>query len=146
MPRKAASKQVAATLKQQRKKVGEFVRKRRRELGLSQRDLVRMLGYKSAVSISDVEIGRTRVPFRRMFQYADALHIPRAEFVRYVVGELQGSPAGSTAAPKLSRVKTPHFSAGERQLVEDFRRLAPLARSRVRQQLRAALSGRGRRG
>ncbi len=145
MPRKAASKRAAAVLKTQRKKVGEFIRKRRRELSLSQRDLVRMLGYKSAVSISDVEIGRTRVPFRRMYQYADALRLPRDEFVRFVVGELQGSPATSARPPQGAKTREPGLSVVERRLLDDFRRLPSAARNRVRQQIRSYL-GTKRRG
>jgi transcriptional regulator with XRE-family HTH domain len=139
MPRKAASKRVAAVLKVQRKKVGEFIRKRRRELSLSQRDLVRMLGYKSAVSISDVEIGRTRVPFRRMYQYADALRLPRDEFVRFVVGELQGSPAASARPPRGAKVSAPSLTPVERRLLDDFRRLPSAARHQVWQQIRSYL-------
>jgi transcriptional regulator with XRE-family HTH domain len=145
MPRKAASKRVAAVLKAQRRKVGEYIRKRRRELSLSQRDLVRMLGYKSAVSISDVEIGRTRVPFRRMYQYADALRLSRDEFVRFVVGELQGSPAASARPPRGAKVSAPSLTVGERRLLDDFRRLPSAARHQVWQQIRSYL-GTSRRG
>jgi len=146
MPRKKQSRAAAALFARQRKKVGEFIRTRRRELRLSQRDLVRALGYKSAVSISDVEIGRTRVPFRRMYQYADILKIPRDEFVRFVVGELQGSPKASTRPPRTPPERTQRLSQQERHLVDDFRRLPSRHRNQLRKQIRSLLGGKGKRG
>jgi transcriptional regulator with XRE-family HTH domain len=142
MPRKKQTRAAAALFARQRKKVGEFIRQRRRQLSLSQRDLVRALGYKSAVSISDVEIGRTRVPFRRMYQYADVLRIPRDEFIRFVVGELQGSPRLSMQPPRTPAARQQRrLSRLEQQLVDDFRRLPSRHRNRVRQEIRSLRSG-----
>jgi len=146
MPRKKQSRAAAALFARQRKKVGEFIRQRRRQLSLSQRDLVRALGYKSAVSISDVEIGRTRVPFRRMYQYADVLRIPRDEFVRFVVGELQGSPRLSMQPPRTPAERQKRLSRLEQQLVDDFRRLPSRHRNRVRQEIRSLIGSRGKSG
>lgn len=133
-----------AVLASQRKKVGEFIRVRRRELGLSQRDIVRALGYRSAVSISDVEIGRTRVPFRRMYQYADVLRIPRDEFVRFVVGELQGRPRTATRPPRIVDGRQRKLSAAEQEVIDNFRRLPAQHRNSIRRQIREHLVPRGK--
>lgn len=129
----------------QRKKVGEFIRQRRRQLGLSQRDIVEALGYKSAVSISDVEIGRTRVPFRRMYQYADVLRLPRDEFVRFVVGELQGRPRAATRPPRIVDGRQRKLNAVEQEVIENFRRLPSQHRNSLRKQIREYLVPRGKR-
>jgi transcriptional regulator with XRE-family HTH domain len=143
MPKRKKSKAAAALFARQRKKVGEFIRQRRHELGLSQRDLVIALGYKSAVSISDVEIGRTRVPFRRMYQYADVLQVPRAEFVGFVVGELQGRPAASARPPRIRDKRARGLSSAEQDLLDSFRRLPSAKRNSVRKHIRDLLVPRG---
>jgi len=57
--------------------VGEFIRRRRQELDLSRTDMMRAMGYKSIMSLADVELGRVGVPFKRIYQYADVLRLPR---------------------------------------------------------------------
>lgn len=72
-----------------RKKVGELIRRRHLELNLSQGEMTRALGHKNRNSISNVEIGREGLPPRRIYQWAEVLQLPRDDFFRFVIGELE---------------------------------------------------------
>ena len=60
---------------------GEFVvglvRKRREALGLSQGDVIRVLGYKSRNAVSNIEVGIEGLPTKRAYAWADLLEVPR---------------------------------------------------------------------
>lgn len=53
--------------------VGENIYKRRKELGMTQEELARKIGYKSKSSINKIEIGRNDLPQRKILQFAEAL-------------------------------------------------------------------------
>lgn len=69
------------------KRVGAFIRSRREDLGLDQKDLAGPLGYARVASVSNIERGVEGVPYKRIFQWADILHVPRDSFYRMVSGE-----------------------------------------------------------
>lgn len=53
--------------------VGNKIRERRIELGLSQNDLAKLMGYRSKVSISNVELGKEDISTDRVQKFADVL-------------------------------------------------------------------------
>ena len=55
------------------KRVGVFVKARREHLGLSQNQLIRMLGYRNAASVSAIELGNAGLPTKRAYAWADVL-------------------------------------------------------------------------
>ena len=55
-------------------KIGERIRKKREELGLSQDELGNMVGYKSRSSINKIEVDGRSVPAGKLKDIADALH------------------------------------------------------------------------
>ncbi len=63
-----------------RKEAGCWLRKRREELGLSQRDLSKLVNTEYYTFISQIEAGRGRVPAERMIYWAKALQIDPREF------------------------------------------------------------------
>lgn len=69
------------------RRVGAFIRTRREELGLDQKDIANPLGYARIASVSNIERGVEGVPFKRIYQWADLLQLPRDSFYRLVVGE-----------------------------------------------------------
>jgi transcriptional regulator with XRE-family HTH domain len=69
------------------KRVGAFVRARREELGLSQGDIIRVLGYKSRNAVSNIEVGIEGLPAKRAYAWADVLDVPRDAFFRFVTGD-----------------------------------------------------------
>jgi len=122
-----------------RKKVGEFIRRRRLELNLSQGEMIRALGYRNRNSISNVEIGREGLPLRRIYQWAEVLQLPREDFFRFVIGEL-GDVA--LAGYKRARIKDRDertLTDAEQELVENYRRLSKKYQDRVRDHVREYL-------
>lgn len=60
---------------------GETIRKRRRELGMSQKELGEACGYDISAStvISKIELGVNTIPVNRLLLLANALSMPVAE-------------------------------------------------------------------
>ena len=60
--------------------LGKKIKQRREELGLSQDDLARMLGYKHKSSINKIELGAADVPRAKVPAFAKALGMSPIEF------------------------------------------------------------------
>lgn len=63
-----------------RKKAGRWLRSRREELGLSQREVARRVNMDYYTFISQIEAGRGRVPSERLEDWAEALESDKREF------------------------------------------------------------------
>jgi transcriptional regulator with XRE-family HTH domain len=63
-----------------RKKAGAWLRARRCELGLSQRELAYRVNIEYYTFISQIEAGRGRVPSERLHDWAKALEMAPREF------------------------------------------------------------------
>jgi transcriptional regulator with XRE-family HTH domain len=122
-----------------RKKVGEFIRRRRLELDLSQGDMIRALGYKNRNSISNVEIGREGLPLRRIYQWAEVLQLPRDDFFRFVIGELEELALEGYKRARLKDQTERTLTDAEHELVENYRRLSRKYQDRVRDHVREYL-------
>lgn len=55
--------------------LGEFIRKRREELGLTQRDLALHVGFKSLAHLSDIESGKRNPGQEHMEKIAEKLEV-----------------------------------------------------------------------
>ena len=60
--------------------LGQKIKKRREELGLSQEDLAKILGYKHKSSINKIELGAADVPRAKVPAFAKALGMTAIEF------------------------------------------------------------------
>lgn len=56
--------------------MGERIRSRRTELGLSQEDLAWQTGYRDKSAISKIELGINDIPVRQLRKLANALCVP----------------------------------------------------------------------
>lgn len=63
------------------KTVGERIRDRRIELGLTQEELAKRLGYKSKASINKIELGIQDPPQKKIANFAKALLTTPAELM-----------------------------------------------------------------
>jgi len=122
-----------------RKKVGEFIRRRRLELNLSQGEMIRALGYKNRNSISNVEIGREGLPLRRIYQWAEVLQLPRDDFFRFVIGELEDVALTGYKRARIKDRDEKTLTDAEQELVENYRRLSKKYQDRVRDHVREYL-------
>ena len=66
--------------------VGRFIRARRKTLGMSRADLTKIIGC-SPNLVCMIERAKTKFPFIRWQIYADALGVPRHEFLLLAVTE-----------------------------------------------------------
>jgi transcriptional regulator with XRE-family HTH domain len=111
------------------KRVGAFVRARREELGLSQGDIIRVLGYKSRNAVSNIEVGIEGLPAKRAYAWADVLEVPRDPFYRFVTGE-----AERVESPKAAARQEELLSIAEAELLATYRRLPSKYQRRLREQ------------
>jgi transcriptional regulator with XRE-family HTH domain len=113
------------------KRVGAFVSKRREELGLSQGDIIRVLGYKSRNAVSNIEVGIEGLPAKRAYAWADVLELPRDAFFRFVTGE-----ADRVDVPKAATKPEggDRLTAAEGGLIATYRKLPPKYQRRLREQ------------
>jgi hypothetical protein len=79
------------------------------ELGFSQGEIIRVLGYKSRNAVSNIEVGIEGLPAKRAYAWADVLELPRDAFFRFVTGE-------------ADRVVIPNAAARQPRLVRRFTR------------------------
>jgi len=63
-----------------RKRAGEWLRARRTELGLSQRELAQRVSMDYYTFISQIEAGRGRVPAERLRDWSEALEMDPKDF------------------------------------------------------------------
>ena len=113
------------------KRVGAFVRARREELGLSQGDIIRVLGYKSRNAVSNIEVGIEGLPAKRAYAWADILELPRDAFFRFVTGEVDQMEVPKATAKADGADRT---TAAERALLATYRKLPPKYQRRLREQ------------
>ena len=117
-----------------RKRVGAFVRKRREELGLSQGDVIRALGYVSRNSVSNIETGREGLPAKRIYAWADVLKVAHDSFFRFATGETKRMEIGDDADE--ASVSSASLSAAEVELVEVYRSLPSKLQKQLRSQVK----------
>lgn len=67
----------------------ENIRKRRIELGLTQEDLAKKIGYRSISTIAKIERGINDIPQSKIKAFADALNTTPGE----LMGEVEPAPA-----------------------------------------------------
>lgn len=113
------------------KRVGAFVAKRREELGLSQGDIIRVLGYKSRNAVSNIEVGIEGLPAKRAYAWADVLEVPRDAFFRFVTGEAEGVVIRDSATREDAGERV---TAAETELLASYRKLPPKYQRRLREQ------------
>lgn len=63
--------------------IGERIKKRRKELGMTQEDLSNKLGYKSKTTIAKIENGTNDIMQNRVIDFAKALHTTPAYLMGY---------------------------------------------------------------
>jgi transcriptional regulator with XRE-family HTH domain len=113
------------------KRVGAFVKVRREELGLSQGDIIRVLGYKSRNAVSNIEVGIEGLPAKRAYAWADVLEVPRDAFFGFVTGAVEQMEVPKVASKANASER---LTAAESALLATYRKLPPKYQRRLREQ------------
>lgn len=83
-------------------KIGDRIRQRREELGYSQDELARRLGYKSRSSINKIENDASGLPQAKIAAIANALHTTPS----YIMGWEETQKKNDTLSDVIIRMRT----------------------------------------
>ena len=107
--------------------IGDKIRKRRMELGMSQRDLAFKMGYTNNSTIAKIEQGKVDVSQSRVLQFSKVLGVP----ISYLM-DWEDSDKG----PSIDEIS---LTDGELMLLDLFNRVPKDKQQLVLQMIRAAL-------
>lgn len=68
-------------------KIGNLIKKRREELGMSQEELATKLGYKSRSSINKIELGKNDITQHKVVEFARALQTTPSYLMGWITEE-----------------------------------------------------------
>lgn len=105
--------------------VGDRILQRRKELGLTQEELAKMMGYKSKSTINKIEMGINDIPQGKIARFAEVLTTTPTYLMGWDEEEI------SPEEPKLSE--------GEKMLLNLFRQVPEDKQQLVLQMIEAAL-------
>ena len=107
--------------------IGKNISRIRKDLGLTQEDLAKMMGYKSKSTINKIELGINDIPQSKIVQFAEVLGTTPAELMGWKEDEKNDSPTEA------------ELTEGEMLLLDLFRRVPEDKQELVLQMIRAAL-------
>lgn len=105
--------------------VGDNILNRRRELGLTQEELAKRMGYKSKSTINKIEMGINDIPQGKIVKFAEVLLTTPGHLMGW--DEEDNSP------------EEPKLTEGEKMLLDLFRRVPEDKQELVLQMIRVAL-------
>ncbi len=108
--------------------IGENISQRRKELGWTQEELARRMGYKSKSTINKIELGINDIPQNKIVQFALVLNTTPAHLMGWV----------DDRTDQQSPDKEP-LTEGEQVLLSLFRRVPEEQQQLVLQMIRVAL-------
>ena len=107
--------------------IGNNISRFRKELGMTQEDLAKLMGYKSKSTINKIELGINDIPQSKIVQFAQVLGTTPAELMGWEEDDKKDSPTEAD------------LSEGEKMLLELFRRVPEDQQTLVLQMIRVAL-------
>lgn len=110
--------------------VGERILRMRKQLGLTQEELAKRMGYKSKSTINKIELGINDIPQSKIVQFAEVLGTTPAN--------LMGWDDETNLPPD-----EPMLTEGEKMLLDIFRLVPEENKQMVVEMIRAALKTKG---
>ena len=110
--------------------VGENILLIRKQLGWTQEDLAKRMGYKSKSTINKIEMGINDIPQSKIAKFAEVLGTTPANLMGWIEDT-------KTSPPVIE------LTEGEKAILELFRRVPEDQQQLVLQMIRAALGNRG---
>lgn len=111
--------------------VGENILLMRKQLGLTQEELAKRMGYKSKSTINKIELGINDIPQSKIVQFAEVLGTTPAHLMGWKE-DVKNSPSEET-----------DLSEGEEMLLNLFRQVPEDQQQLVLGMIRAALGTKG---
>ena len=111
--------------------VGENILLMRKQLGLTQEELAKRMGYKSKSTINKIELGINDIPQSKIVQFAEVLGTTPAHLMGWNEKDVKKSP------------EEPKLSEGEKMLLDLFRQVPEEQQQLVLGMIRAALGTKG---
>ena len=96
--------------------IGKNISRIRRDLGITQEELARLMGYKSKSTINKIELGVNDIPQSKIVQFAEVLGTTPAELMGWKEEEKNNSPTEAA------------LTEGERMWMELYHCLSPKTR------------------
>ena len=110
--------------------VGDNILFMRKQLGLTQEDLAKRMGYKSKSTINKIELGINDIPQSKIVQFAEVLGTTPARLM------------GWDEEPKQNSPDENNLTEGEKALLKLFRLVPEDQQQMVLQMIRVALGSR----
>lgn len=104
--------------------IGDRIAERRKQLGMTQDELAKRMGYKSKAAISKIETNVNDITQSTVVKFAEVLDTS----INYLMGWDYESKSNSA----------PILSSDESQLIEDYRGLTPPGQEYIRQTMAMA--------
>ena len=107
--------------------IGKNISRIRRDLGMTQEELAKKMGYKSKSTINKIELGVNDIPQSKIVQFAQVLGTTPAELMGWKEEDKSDSPTEAD------------LSEGEKMLLDLFRLVPEDKQELVLQMIRVAL-------
>jgi transcriptional regulator with XRE-family HTH domain len=115
--------------------VGERILQRRRELGLTQEELAKRMGYKSKSTINKIEMGINDIPQSKIVKFAEVL----ATTPSFLMGWEELPKLNLQLFTEGNSPEEPKLTEGEKKLIELFRLVPDDKQQMVLQMIEVAL-------
>jgi len=125
--------------------IGNNISRIRKDLGLTQEDLAKLMGYKSKSTINKIELGINDIPQSKIVQFAEVLGTTPAELMGWKEEDKNNSPteAEQTEGERMWMELYHRLSSETRELmihtIEGFDRLPKEKQKLALQMIRVAL-------
>lgn len=125
--------------------VGKNILRLRKEMGMTQEELAKRMGYTSKSTINKIEMGKSDIPQSKIVKFAEVLGTTPAHLMGWEEERTRFTHSMenySVAASMLAQINSPDqitVTEGEKMLIELFRQIPEDAQKMYIEVLRASL-------
>lgn len=103
--------------------IGEKILLRRKELGMRQEDLARLMGYKSKSTINKIELGINDIPQSKIVKFAEVLATTPGYLMGWEDEEVRFSHSMEAYSIARAALAEPTLTEAEQLLLDLFRQI-----------------------
>lgn len=103
--------------------IGEKILLRRKELGMRQEDLARLMGYKSKSTINKIELGINDIPQSKIVKFAEVLATTPGYLMGWEDEEVRFSHSMEAYSIARAALTEPTLTEAEQLLLDLFRQI-----------------------